>query len=1010
MVWLKADSVLENTYRKIIYASRADVDWHGEILIKNNTLVLLGSINSLVFDFELQKVYANIIDIPEIPGNIPGIEGRKLLSNIFNLVLYIFGKWGAIPGIRVSHNYAKIDMLLKQVLKEINSEAYYSDKGIKFTSNGLSVVFEDIILSAMEKIKADEENEREKIEKEAEEEGPQGLWHEMKWKMIVADFKKSGLDSKKAAASRLGSNFYMVPYTCPGCDGNLHMSVYPDGKEFVIDTEEGKVYIARVYMCPACSKFYTPRPSKLLSEGDIYILDFEEDAKAAEDYKNLIGRKGKKTSNSNFNMYEADYINNVHNGNKSLARICSHIEKLKDEELERLLGQMDEGFYPENDIEKFLAYIEQELEFRRNNRLDSYTAFRKGLKSGKIGKEGVAGGTGRKRVDYSVLDDEEEEWNTGNGQYTDNEDEDTGESMGEGTDENDRLDEIIKNYMGTGMAGTADMAQDSEAATQGVDAPDAEGQAVNKDTEKDINNKKDKNIQDKNTKNEKNKNAQSGDNKKDKATQGIYAGNIEDKATVGNSNTEGGKTGFTLRKKGESKNKRPEASTEESAGHYTESGVESIVGKDTGNSTDNSIKPGIESSIESSGEYNTVDNKQGKEDSGFFRGKISALKNKKFSEIQKLLKEVQDSGMDAVEKEDFIKQLNEMLVKAGKKELDYLISHLPQNDSRERYKRVKERIQSYSDIDTSKYEEIIGKFIQNAERAELSGIVNQARAGGRKCLLDILESIKNKDYDLGVLKEYSDELYRQVKEIDMETVRKICPDITSLDVEDGIRAIQEIEAADILPELKSEMTALIDKRLTRMKTEESGQLVEKIRRNIENQIEDCPRIHYYDAQKMLSGDNTDAESLLIRKAISRYALLLGKYEYPVIICDSSLSGNGKDGFIVTPDHIFYKGLVKSGKLAVMDIENITFESGKAGKAIFVDNNSRKKLKLPCSLKNKDQEKLALILDEFTRYLKAKPKSRSVEYMSQKTHAAICCYRCGHVFKSGNICPKCGSRN
>ncbi len=84
-----------------------------------------------------------------------------------------------------------------------------------------------------------------------------------------------------------------------------------------------------------------------------------------------------------------------------------------------------------------------------------------------------------------------------------------------------------------------------------------------------------------------------------------------------------------------------------------------------------------------------------------------------------------------------------------------------------------------------------------------------------------------------------------------------------------------------------------------MKTEESGQLVEKIQRSLEDRIEDLSRVHYYDAIKMASGDNKDEESLLIRKAISKYAILLGKYEYPVIIYDSSHFRNGKEGFIIS---------------------------------------------------------------------------------------------------------------
>lgn len=137
----------------------------------------------------------------------------------------------------------------------------------------------------------------------------------------------------------------MIPYICPKCSNHLHMSVYPNGKEFVIDTEEGKVYIARVYMCPDCCRFYTPRPKKLMSDGEVYILDFDNDAKAAEDYKRLIGRRGKRTSNSNFNMYETQYLDMARGGNKSLAQICSRLNELSDEDLESLLGQMDEGFF-----------------------------------------------------------------------------------------------------------------------------------------------------------------------------------------------------------------------------------------------------------------------------------------------------------------------------------------------------------------------------------------------------------------------------------------------------------------------------------------------------------------------------------------------------------------------------------------------------------------------------------------------------------------------------------------
>lgn len=968
MVWLKADAGLENTYKKLVYASKADVEWNGFILAQNNTVILPGSVNSLIFDFDLKKMYPNIIDIPDMPEDIFEIDGKQLLKNIFNMTLYIFGKWGALQGIRVEHTYEKIDLLLKQILKEAGAEAYYSRNGIKFSCDGKGVVFEDIILSAINKIKEDERKEEE-AEDGREEEYPQGLWHDIKWKTISTSFDRQDLDSNVREKGRIGSNFYIIPYKCPQCGSHLHMSVYPGGKEFVIDTEEGKVYAARVYMCPGCSIFYTPRPGKLLSEGDEYILDFDNDAKAAEDYKKLIGRNGGKNSNSNTNMYEHEYASKVHNGSKSLAKICRNIKHLSIADLERLLEEMDEGFYRGSEIKRFLEYIKQELEFRRNEQLDPYTAFRKGLKSGKIGEEGVAGGTERHRPDYNSIRDEEE-----NNAWKEEMEEETEEEI---TEKDDIMEDIIKRYMGGGENSREDIPE----------------------TEKDI---------------------QNGGNTQETRAENITSDNIEN-----NTNIQEQPEGTIQTKEETVQNQQGKSKKRAGAvkSDYTTSTSDSKETEDSTSSTlyTQAVRNGEDTNTGKKEEIKLVQKKEttftkekdnnrtilNREDAV---KKISAVKGKKYPKIERLFNEVKNSSLESADKEEFASELHVMLEKAGKQELDYLISHLPQSDTKERYKRTKERIKSYKDIDTGKYEEIINKYIDNAEREELSVMVRKAATGGRKSLLKVLDDIKNKEFSLGVLKEYSDEIYSQVKDIDMETVRKIVPDISALDVQDGLRAIKEIEAADILPELKKEMSALIDKKLTRMKTEESGQLVEKIQRSLEDRIEDLSRIHYYDAIKMASGDNKDEESLLIRKAISKYAILLGKYEYPVIIYDSSHFKNGKEGFIISPDHIFYKGVIKSGTLDIMDIDNISLENGKAGKAVFINNMAKRKVKLPCLFKGKDQENFAVILNEFVEYLKAKPKSRSIEYMAQEKHPTICCYRCGHIFKQGNICPKCGSRN
>lgn len=101
--------------------------------------------------------------------------------------------------------------------------------------------------------------------------------------------------------------------------------------------------------------------------------------------------------------------------------------------------------------------------------------------------------------------------------------------------------------------------------------------------------------------------------------------------------------------------------------------------------------------------------------------------------------------------------------------------------------------------------------------------------------------------------------------------------------------------------------------------------------------------------------------------------------------------------------------MKSGVIDVNNIESVEF-GAKKGKGIYIRHNKSGLVKLPSALNDTEEKNMAEVLDSFIGYLKEKPQSRSVEYLSQGSHAVKCCYRCGHVFSQGDICPKCGSRN
>ena len=136
------------------------------------------------------------------------------------------------------------------------------------------------------------------------------------------------------------------------------MAVYPAGKEFKIETEEGGVLLARAATCNACRRFYTPRPGRLFSEGDIYTLDFATDDAAYDDYLELLGRNADRVSNYHTNVYaDGRRPDMEEDGEESLEDLCNALPELSDLEVKKLSARMEEGFYPEESVEKYEAKV-----------------------------------------------------------------------------------------------------------------------------------------------------------------------------------------------------------------------------------------------------------------------------------------------------------------------------------------------------------------------------------------------------------------------------------------------------------------------------------------------------------------------------------------------------------------------------------------------------------------------------------------------------------------------------
>ena len=385
MILLKANDELKMVFGRIIKTMGVNVAWNGNFVVLNNFLILSGSVRSLIFNFDNRKVLTNIIELPDREEDMEPVEGNEVMTNVLNMTLYAFGKWGVIKGLKVDQDYSQLNGLFYEILKDMNITPGFRDDNFRFYKERIQITYEETVQDAIVegKRKAQEAAQEEKEQPEEQ----LGLWHKIRWEVEQCSFSKSELTAHEKHAARLGKNFYRTGFHCAKCQEKLFMVVYPEGEEFLVETEEGKVYLARCYTCNNCNSFYTPRPGKLLNEGDVYALKFGSDKEAYEDYQELLGNAGERTTNYHFNEYEWEY--GKIKEPKTIERACAEMEDMSEEELQKLDGKLEADFYPLNKAAPYRRRIQELLKRKRERQASKH---QQGALNEEISSQGLVDG------------------------------------------------------------------------------------------------------------------------------------------------------------------------------------------------------------------------------------------------------------------------------------------------------------------------------------------------------------------------------------------------------------------------------------------------------------------------------------------------------------------------------------------------------------------------------------------------------------------------------------------
>ncbi len=966
MLLLKTNPELKKVFTRLIGTVKAPVTWKNVFAVVNNNLILVGEVRSLIFNFDNKKVYTNIMDIPLENKRIDTIPNDALINNMLNMALYAFGKWGSIGGLKVDKDYAALNQLFTGVFRPIGVEPGFRTENFHFFKNGIQITYEDVLQAAMELLKSEgkvqEEQEADLAEGDSavgengencsdetdaegnkktdgketqdadmpvktgngqadEEEYELGLWHNMCWKMETAEFERGTMSEADAVKSRIGNNFYMTDYQCPKCKEKLYMAVYPVDKEILIETEEARVFIARAYACNSCNAFYTPRPGKLLQEGDVYSLNFDEDRIAYEDYLGLLGERAAKTVNYKFNEYEtergkqkAQTMPPKENGSGTALPQDKTEAAFSRSRQEGIKHAEDKGGLSSTPEYKTEGNAPKEAVFRES----------KGVSQGASQplSESEQTALSQAKSKLSLKTTEELKAILNSSEQEREESLRTGQAI------------VHAAKYGTASFNTANLPEDTYLQTV-----------------------------------------------KDILCEKLTA---KYEARMGTLEKLSPQQLSELKRQLRGEDFLPE----ENRSSYIQK----------------------------------IDSRLYRAEEKAMEQKIELSKNKTYEEINRIMEEVNRQDCPEELKRETIRRLEHIRGNRAEREVEHLILHMPLHLDRKQFAGYLDKINQYKEVDLSPYRKQLEQRHDMAEKEEIAAFVKRGGSNkDRQTLWELYGSLQEQDYKKENKEPFLEKIYDKIRAMDEAKIEEVCPAIATLSFAEGMEAYEKISQMMLLPELKVNTLEMIERRLTKLKTDESVQLMRKLKHEMEEKMSNLEHFYFYDAREEgrrkqkeekengAQEDNFERQREAMLRAVNGYAGERGAYEYPLLVGDTTKAGSGKEGFVLTPDHIFYRTFFHSGAVNVMDVEKAAESKGIMGKGIYLHRFTGKKVKLPNPTMKENSTVFTEIMDEFISYLQERPESRSIAYLAKEKHDVKCCYRCGFTYKGGNICPKCGSK-
>ncbi len=387
--------------------------------------------------------------------------------------------------------------------------------------------------------------------------------------------------------------------------------------------------------------------------------------------------------------------------------------------------------------------------------------------------------------------------------------------------------------------------------------------------------------------------------------------------------------------------------------------------------------------------------------------------NRTFAHVCQMIERIEKEDLFEKTKEAVLETLRDLSAQYGAQEVHQIMEHVPQHVERSEYQELMEKLAPYRSIDlsayqVSAYQEQLRRMRETLEIKEISNMLMNSPKKTRRDYMKLLRRIEEQGFAKENAAPYIERILDWVSELDTARLKELLAGVQSMDFDAAALAYETIRTESFLPGLRESALSAVSRRLEEIRLAECRQLVQALRKNMEGVIKENPRHHFYPAADILSKTAVPEDTRLIDNAVSAYAEHRGRFEYPLFMADTSKEGNGRDGMLLTPEHLFYSSRMNGYRIDVSAVKSVYISSGLLNhRVLTAEEENGVRHKLPYAVEPDEMKNWAKVLDLYIRFLKKRAVSGRLSSESAQEQEEMSCRRCGCVYQEKGACPECG---